>query len=224
MSANRISLIIAALAVVAVAAVLVVGGGVDLPSLGGGDDADDRPAAAAEPQEEAASDDEPAEPEVPDDPDAVRGTDPYALTRPGNLRRALAVLDERRARVGGAFEGLRVAPGRIDTTIVHPDDRRTNIQVRADLEVAFESTHDFPTQPDFRKRGLTARDVNARAPQRLLRAIDGRRRGSAERDVDYLVLAKDIIEFDVEVSAYMRLRTAHPRMFLWEDGEARPIG
>jgi hypothetical protein len=154
----------------------------------------------------------------------VRGTDPYALTRPANLRRALAVLDRRRARVRGVFDGLRVAPGRIDTVIVHPDDRRTNIQVRADFEVAFESTHDFPTQADFRKGGLTARDVDVRAPARLLRGIDRRRRGSAARDVDYIVIGKDIIDFSVGVTAYMRIRTSRPRYFRLEGGRVEAFG
>jgi hypothetical protein len=259
MSANRLSLLIGAAAVVAIVTVLVAGGAVDLPSIGGDDKpaaegpsadapsaepraADDEPAAEDEPTAEdepgtiAPNSDAHAEahareeeaarepPEVPDDPDAVRGTDPYALTRPANLRRALAVLDRRRARVRGVFDGLRVAPGRIDTVIVHPDDRRTNIQVRADFEVAFESTHDFPTQADFRKGGLTARDVDLRATARLLRGIDRQRRGSAARDVDYIVFGKDIIDFSVGVTAYMRIRTPRPRYFRLEGGRVEAFG
>jgi hypothetical protein len=122
------------------------------------------------------------------------------------------------------FDGLRIAPGRIDTMIVHPDDRRTNIQVRADFEVAFENTHDFPTQADFRKGGLTARDVDARAPARLLRGIDRQRRGSAARDVDYIVVGKDIIDFAVDVTAYMRIRTPRPRYFRLEAGRVEAFG
>jgi hypothetical protein len=248
MSANRVSIVIAALAAVAIVVVLITGGAVDLPSFGGGDD---KPAARSEPSEQGdfpepddapapvgdahggghetggGDEPEPAAPEpaaIPDDPDAVRGTDAYALTRPANLRRALAVLDRRRRSVKGAFDGLRIAPGRIDTVIVHPDDRRTNIQVRADLEIAFESTHDFPTQPGFRKGGLTARDVDVRAPARLLRGIDSRRRGSAARDVDYVVIGKDIIDFGVHVTAYMRIRTARPRYFRLEGGRVEAFG
>ena len=165
------------------------------------------------------------EPELPDNPDEVRGTDAYALTRTRNLRRGLAVLDRERRKVEGVFDGLRVAPGRIDTIIVHPDDRRTNIQLRLDFELAFSSTHDFPTQPDFRKGGLSARDVDVAAPARLLRQIDGVRRGSAARDVDYLVISRDIIDGRVDVSAYMRIRTPRPRAFLKEPGEElRAIG
>jgi hypothetical protein len=171
-------------------------------------------------EEEAAPD----PPEVPDDPDEVHGSDSYALTRPANLRRALAVLERRRARVRGVFDGLRVAPGRLDTVIVHPDDRRTNIQVRADFEVAFESTHDFPTQADFRKGGLTARDVDASAPARLLRGIDRQRRGSAARDVDYIVFGKSIIDRSVHVTAYMRIRTLRPRYFRLEGRRVEAFG
>ena len=157
-------------------------------------------------------------PEVPADPDGVRGTAGYALTRPANLRRALAVLDRRRRRVRGAFDGLRIAPGRIDTVIVHPDDRRTNIQVRADLRIAFESTQDFPTRADFRQRGLTAAAVDPSAPARLLRGIDRTRRGSAARDVDYVVIGRDVIDRRVDVAAYMRIRTPRPRNFRLEGG------
>jgi hypothetical protein len=155
----------------------------------------------------------------------VRGTDPFALTRPDNLRRALAVLEKRRGEVDGVYDGLRIAPGRIDTVIVHPDDRRSNIQVRSDLEVSFESTHDFPTQADFRKGGLTGRDLDVRAPARLLRAIDRVRRGSAAEDVDYVVVRRDIVDFGVSTSAFMRIRTARPRAFSKEQGEPlRAIG
>jgi hypothetical protein len=260
MSANRVSILIAAVAAVAIVVVVAAGSGFDLPSLGGDDDNNtaaretspqDAPEQADTPEPADSPDGadtpapagdahggghetgggadpeaqpEPAPAAIPDDPDAVRGTDAFALTRPANLRRALAVLDRRRRAVRGAFDGLRIAPGRIDTVIVHPDDRRTNIQVRADLEVAFESTHDFPTRAGFRKGGLTARDVDVRAPARLLRGIDRRRRGSAARDVDYIVIGKDIIGFRVDVTAYMRIRTARPRYFRLEGGRVEAFG
>jgi hypothetical protein len=241
-SANRISLLIVALAAVAIAAVVVLGGSDDDPP------SRDTPAANGGPAEsDAAAEDEAPEgtpapnsdahaeaharerereapPELPDNPDEVRGSDPYALTRPANLRRALAVLEARRASVRGVFDGLRVAPGRIDTVIVHPDDRRTNIQVRADFEVSFESTHDFPTQAGFRKTGLIAADVDVRAPERLLRGIDRQRRGSATRDVDYFVFAKSISHSAVDVTAYMRIRTPRPRYFRFEDGRVESFG
>jgi hypothetical protein len=249
MSANRISLLIAAGAAVAILAVLVAGGTIELPGSGDDDSsettpaAEDAPAAEDPPAAEDAPEGTPAPssdahlegharaeeraeapPEPPDDPDEVRGTDPYALTRPANLRRALAVLERRRAEVRGVFDGLRIAPGRIDTVIVHPDDRRTNIQVQADLEISFENTHDFPTQAGFRRTGLTARDVNVRAPARLLRGIDSQRRGSAARDVDYLVVGKNTIHRTVDLTAYMRIRTPRPRYFRLEDGRVEAFG
>ena len=206
MSANRITVVVIALAAVAIVAVVTAGGG--------GDD-EPRPAARDEAAgrhgADALEEKVKAEPvELPENPDDVSATERHALTRPANLRRALAVLDRRRRRVEGVFDGLRVAPGRIDTVIVHPDDRRTNIQVRADFSVPFESTHDFPTQQDFRKGGLTSRDVDLRAPARLLRGIDRQRSGSAARDVDYLVIGRDIIDLGIDVTAYMRIRTARP--------------
>ncbi len=239
MSANRMTILIAALAAVAIAVVLFTGGDdddkpappretseqADTPApVGDAHGGGHETGGGADPQPEPEPEPEPEPVTVPDDPDAVRGTDPYALTRPANLRRALAVLDRRRRAVKGAFDALRVAPGRIDTVIVHPDDRRTNIQVRADHEIAFETTHDFPTQAGFRKGGLTARDVDVRAPARLLRGIDGRRRGSAARDVDYVVIGRDIIDFDVDVAAYMRIRTPRPRHFRLEGGRVEAFG
>jgi hypothetical protein len=226
-SAKRFSIVIAALGAVAIVAVLTAGGGIDLGGDDAKSDAREESEAPAETNSGAESDaDAPAVPnsdahmeahaddrEIPDDPDAVRGTDPFALTRPANLRRALAVLDRRRASVGGAFEGLRVAPGRIDTVIVHPDDRRTNIQVRPDFQISFETTHDFPTQEDFKQRGLTAEVVDVSAPARLLRGIDGQRDGSAAHDVDYVVIGRDIIDRGIDVMAYMRIRTPRPRYF-----------
>jgi hypothetical protein len=239
-SANRISLLIALLAAVAIGAVVVLNGSggedEEPPSAAEQPSSEEQPstptpapnsdahAEAHEREQERDDPPEPEPPEIPDDPDAVRGSDPYALTRPANLRRALAVLDARRARVRGVFDGLRVAPGRIDTVIVHPDDRRTNIQVRADLEVPFESTHDFPTQSGFRRGGLTAREVDVTAPARLLRGIDRQRRGSAARDVDYVVFGKSSIDGSIGVTAYMRIRTPRPRYFRLEGGRVEAFG
>ena len=149
MSPNRITVLILALAAVAIVGV-VTAGGVNLPSLpslpslGGGDEADQVADASPDPERSEGPEEpdapEPEPLELPENPDEARGTAPYALTKPANLRRALRVLDDRRAKVEGVFDGLRVAPGRIDTVIVHPDDRRTNLQIRPDLSISFEST------------------------------------------------------------------------------------
>jgi hypothetical protein len=235
MTINRITVLIIGLAAVAIVAVVTAGGGlnlpsIDLPSFGGGDDETEQVAGNPDPVVEEGP---PAQREVqprkkklvlPDNPDDVRGTAAYALTHAANLRRALRVLDARRRSVEGAFDSLRIAPGRIDTTITHPDDRRTTLQVRADRKISVETTYDFPTQPGFRKGGLTARDVPVQAVGRLLRAIDRQRNGSAARDVDYVVVGKDIIDFDVEVLAYMRIRTPRPRYWRMEGGKAVPFG
>ena len=172
---------------------------VDLPSIGGSEDTAEPTAEASdtsdpEAEAEAEEAEEEKELELPSNPDDVRGTDSYALTRAPNLRRALRVLDARRRKVEGVFDLVRVAPGRIDTTIIHPDDRMTTIQVNANRDISFENLIDFPTQPGFRKNGLTARDVPAQKVGRLLRAIDRERNGSAARDVDYVVIDRDIID------------------------------
>jgi hypothetical protein len=230
MSTNRITVLILAVAAVAVVAVVVAGGGINLPSLpsvGGGDDAEQvADSGGANPSDGSGDESLPTEPkaELPENPEDVYGTDSFALTKAPNLRRALLVLDSRRQEVEGVFDGLRIAPGRIDTVIIHPDDRRTNLQIRPDLTISFESTHDFPTQADFRKGGLTARDVPVRKVERLLHAIDKRRNGNAARDVDYVVVGKDIIDFGVDVTAYMRIRTPRPRYWRMESGKAVAFG
>jgi hypothetical protein len=236
-TSGRFTVIVAAIAVVAIVAVIAASGGIDWP-FGGDDDS------AEEASSDFASDDggdtpepaqpeEPAEPEddgddgldLPDNPDDVRGTAPYALTRTTNFHAAMAVLDDRRQRVEGVFESLRVAPGRIDTVIVHPDDRRTNIQIRPDMRISFESTHDFPTQADFRDRGLTARMVRGLETGALLRAVDRvRPAGNAFEDVDYIVVSRGPIAGGIDESAYMRIRTARPRYFTKEGRKVRAIG
>jgi hypothetical protein len=214
---NRVTALIVVAALVAVAVVVIARAG-----------GDDKPKAAREASAPAAHveahGNQSRAPELPADPDDVRGTDPSALTRPANLRQALALLERRRARVRGVLDDLRIAPGRIDTEIVRPDDRRTSLQIRADLQVAFESTHDFPTRAGFRKLGLTARDVEATAPARLLRGIDRQRSGSAAHDLDYIVISRHIIDFTVDVNAYMRLRTPRPRYFRLEGHRVEAIG
>ncbi len=234
MTSNRITLLIVALAAVAIVAVVTASGGlklpsIDLPSIGGGDDSAEPVADASDASDTSDSVEEEAppkedRPELPSNPDDVRGTAPYALTRAPNLRRALRVLDARRRKVEGVFDLVRIAPGRIDTTIIHPDDRMTTLQVNAGRQITFENLIDFPTQPGFRKGGLTARDVPVQKVGRLLRAIDRERNGSAARDVDYVVIDRDIIDLGVDVNAYMRIRTPRPRYWRMEGGRAVSFG
>ena len=218
MNSGRFTIIVIAIAAVAITAVVVGNGGLSF----GGDD--DEPSEQAEARPERGAEPGP-EPDLPDNPDEVRGTDPFALTRTPNFQEAMRVLDRRRQQMEGEFESIRVAPGRIDTVIVHPDDRRTNIQIRPNMEIAFDSTHDFPTPADFRDDGLRAGMLAEVDTGALLRSIDAVRRGSAEQDVDYIVVSRDIIDDRIDQSAYMRIRTPRPRAFLKEPGEAlRAIG
>ena len=217
----KFSLAIAAVALVAIAAVAV--SKIDL----GGDEpepvADDSPP-AQEPKREDPAEPEPARPTPPSSPDDVKGSEERALTRPANFRRALAVLERRRRSVEGVFDDLRVAPGRIDT-VVETRRRRMNLQVRTDFKIGFSTDFEFPNRPDFRRYGLTAKDVDVRAPAQILERIDGVRKGaSAARDIDYVVIRRDIIDFKVNLSAYLRSGPA-PRSFSQEPGEPfRAIG
>ncbi len=110
-----------------------------------------------------------------------------------------------------------MAPGRIDT-VVETADRRINLQIRPDMKIAFESESEFPNRPDYRRYGLAASAIDPRAPERILRRVDRARPGSAAHDVDYIVIRRDIIDFRVNVAAYLRTG-ARPRTFVSEPGE-----
>ena len=164
-------------------------------------------------------------PALPENPDEVKGSQEISLHRPANLRRALRVLERERRRAEGVFDGLRVAPGRIDTTINTPT-RKINLQVRPDFRIAFRSAHDFPNanNPRFRRQGLGAGAVDVTLPARMLRRVDRQRSGSAARDLDYFVIRRDIIDFGVNYGAYLRFGP-QPRIFLQEPDEPfRAIG
>ena len=156
---------------------------------------------------------------LPANPDEVKGSQEISLHRPANLRRALRVLERERSRAEGVFDGLRVAPGRVDTTIDTPD-RKIHLQVRPDFGIAFRSESDFPnaTDPRFRRRGLGAGAVDVTVPARMIRRIDRRRSGSAARDLDYFVIRRDIIDYRVNYGAYLR-SGPRPRIFLLEPGD-----
>jgi hypothetical protein len=157
---------------------------------------------------------------LPSDPEAVLGNDELALQRPRNLRRALRVLERQRQRFEGVFDDLRIAPGRIDTTIERAD-RRRNVQIRGDLSIPFSNEFDFPTGQDILRNGLRARDVDVQMPRRILNAIDLVRAGSsATRDLDYMVVRKDIIDHEVSWSAYLQ-SGPRPRQFSVEGGKRR---
>jgi hypothetical protein len=215
----RFSLAIAAVAVVAIVAVAAPKvGDINLPDLGGGDDSA-KPAADPSPKPE-----EPAKPTPPSSPDEVKGNEERSLTRPANFRKALAVLERKRRSVEGVFDGLRVAPGRIDTT-VETKTRRMTLQVRTDFKIGFATDSEFPNRPDFRRYGIVAKDVDVRAPAQILERIDGVRKGaSAARDLDYVVIRRDIIDFKVNLTAFLRSGPP-PRAFSQEPGERfRAIG
>ena len=224
------NVIVGAAAVLAIA--LVAGPKLD---LGGGDDegSDEAPGTASttRPMREAPprTATKPARgaqrPAVPSNPDDVKGSQEISLHRPANLRRALRVLERERRRAEGVFDGLRVAPGRIDTTI-DTSSRKITLQVRADFRVAFRTSSAFPntSNPSFRKRGLSATAVDLNLPARMLREIDRTRSGSAARDLDYFLIRRDIIDFEVNYGAYLR-SGPRPRIFLLEgDKPMRAIG
>ena len=220
----KFSLAIGAVALIAILAVA-------LPKVdfGGDDDTSDPVAETSSPpaepeQPEPEKPEKPAKPTPPSNPDEVRGNEERSLTRPANFRRALAVLERRRQAVEGVFDGLRVAPGRIDTT-VETKNRRMHLQVRTDFKIGFSTNNEFPNRPDFRRYGITGKDVDVRAPARILERIDGvRKGGSAAEDIDYVVIRRDIIDFKVNVSAYLR-SGPRPQAFSQEPGEPfRVIG
>lgn len=234
MSSRRLTVLVVAVAIVSIVAVVVSGGGDDDGDGSSSPPGEASPDPSPQTTEKAETPESPETPEetetpeatkVPDNPDDVKGSDGFSLIQAANFRRALGVLERRRQKVEGVFDTFRLAPGRIDTVIVHPDDRRSNIQIRANLDISSDFTHDFPTPADFRKGGLSARDIDTGAPEKLLREFDQERSGSSLEDVDYCVIDKDIIDFKVNVSCYMRIRTARPRSFLKEAGEPlRVIG
>jgi hypothetical protein len=125
----------------------------------------------------------------------------------------------------GVFDGLRIAPGRIDTE-VRNSHRILNLQLRADFSVPFSNTVDFPTDERTLVNGLRARDVDVRVPARILHKIERRRdtRNSAA-DVDYMVVDRGLIDHRIGWSVFFK-RGPKPRAWRAEGKRltVTPIG
>ena len=160
----------------------------------------------------------PEQPSAPN-PDSVSGTDPEAMQRPANLKRALARLEEERQGLEGRYSSLRIAPGRIDTEIAGPQ-RTMNIQIRPDMSIPFVTTRATST-PD--RVGLVGRDIDVKMPERLLARIDRRRSSNAARDLDYIVVSKGLIDKEVGWTAFLDAGP-RPRSFRLDQGRLKPIG
>jgi hypothetical protein len=161
---------------------------------------------------------------LPQNPDDLPGTDRRSLTRPANLRKALRVLERERTHREGVFDLVRVAPGRIDTTI-NSARRKLTLQIRPDFKISFRVDSEFPNDnnPNWRKTGLGAGAIDPAVPQRMLRSIDRTRHGNGARDIDYFVIDRDIIDFHVGYGAYFK-RGPHPRIVTRQkDGSLRGI-
>ena len=226
MTRGRFTILVIAVAVVALIA--VTGLSIDL----GGDDSEKASEPASEPAPTATT----GEPDhaaerrkdvskPATDPDVVRGDEEISLTRPANLRRALAVLERRRLRTEGAFENVRIAPGRIDTQVRNMREI-VNLQLRPDFSIPFSHTTPFPGDEDVIARGLRAGDVDVRAPTRILRKIDRRRdTTSSASDLDYMVVRKGLIDHELGWSVFFR-RGPRPRAWRAEGRrlDVAPIG
>jgi hypothetical protein len=228
---GRFTILVAAVA--AVALIAVTGLSIDLPGGGGGDKKAKGKSTPASKTTPTATTQEPDRGEerrkevskLGADPDVVRGSEEIALNRPANLKRALAVLEQRRVRAEGIFEDLRIAPGRIDTQVRNMH-QIINLQVRADFSIPFNNKTDFPGNEDVIARGLRARDVNVRAPARILRKIDRRRDSTtAAADLDYMVVDRGLIDHKIGWSIFLK-RGPRPRSWRAEGRQldVTPIG
>jgi hypothetical protein len=222
---GRFTLLVVAVAVVAVIA--ITGLSIDLS----GDDEKDKSKGPSEPETATTQEPERAEhrrrevSKLGADPDVVRGDEEIALVRPANLKRALSVLERRRVREEGIFDDLRIAPGRIDTQVRNMHEI-INLQIRTDFSVPFSNKVDFPGNEDVIARGLRAREVDVRAPARLLRRIDRRRDSStAAADLDYMVVDRGLIDHKIGWAIFLK-RGPRPRSWRAEGRnlDLTPIG
>jgi hypothetical protein len=202
-SRGRFTLLVAAVAMVAVIAVT------GLSSDPSGDDSKSNTKATTGEPEHAENRRREVS-KLGEDPDVVRGDEEIALVRPGNLARALSVLERRRVKAEGVFEDLRIAPGRIDTQVRNTHEI-INLQLRPDFSIPFSNRTDFPGDPKVIENGVCARDVDVHAPATILRKIDRRRDSStAAADLDYMVVDRGLIDHRIEWVIFLR-RGPRPR-------------
>jgi hypothetical protein len=214
--------------VIAVAAVAIVAAtGLSVDFSGG----DDKPESATAPPTATTGEPKHAENRRREvskpgkDPDLVRGNEEIALVRPRNLARGLVVLERRRVRAEGVLDGLRIAPGRIDTQVRNRQEI-INLQLRVDFSIPLSNKVDFPGNERTIANGLRARDVDPRVPLRILRKIDRRRRGSsAAADLDYMVVSRGPIDRAIGWAVFLK-RGPRPRSWRAEGRrlELTPIG
>ncbi|MBJ7328387.1 MAG: hypothetical protein JHC95_00730 [Solirubrobacteraceae bacterium] len=103
-----------------------------------------------------------------------------ALTTPANFEKALNTIDGE-LDPGGFIDTLRVAPTRIDATVVQPSGQRENISVNTAFDA---NSTDFGTGEG---EGLQPQDVDTAAPAKIIR-VSERKYGLKPENFDYMAI------------------------------------
>jgi hypothetical protein len=125
-------------------------------------------------------------------PPELKGSDPRSMLLPGQLKKAIAVIEKEGSGPGTKITNFRLAPGRVNAEI-DADGKTLELYIIPGGKLYSTSTSPIAPNSLTLKDALAARQINVHGPTKMLRTLRAKS-GINPDDVDYFVADKNGID------------------------------
>jgi hypothetical protein len=136
-------------------------------------------------------------------PKELKGSDRQSMLLPGQLAKAMAVVEKEGSGPGTKIMNFRLAPGRVNASI-DADGKSVELYIVPGGRLFSRSESPVAPSELVLKDALTAREINVKGPTKMLRTLRAKS-GIQPDDVDYLVASRNGL--DVEGAWLLYLHT-----------------